>query len=111
MSTTEDQTPAGSILSLLPGKGLVRVCGGGCVHVTYGIVTLDFHLREQFESLLVSLAEHPQQPQEPMHLRHGHALVSFAPEEFDEFTGMIRVAAEELRRLDTFRRLLDGISS
>jgi hypothetical protein len=45
-------------------------------------------------------------------LRHGHALLSFNAEEFQEFSGLVHRALEELRRVDTVRHLLtDGIRS
>lgn len=109
MRTTEVAAPAGSMLALVPGKGLVRICDGGCVHVTYGAVTLDFHLREHFEVLLCQLQRQPAEPTGRMHLRHGHALLTFTAAEYQDFAAMVREAGESLIRLDAVRKLLVGV--
>lgn len=96
----------GVMLAFLPRKGMVRTCRRGCVHLTYGAVTLDFHLPEFFQSLAEAVGESSEAPSGRMHVRHGHALLSFTPEEFAEFAGLVRQAAEELRRLIVVQRLL-----
>jgi hypothetical protein len=111
--TTEQQSPLPSIsLATLPHKGLVRMCPSECIHVTYGAVTLDFHVREHFDRLGEVIDEYAGSPEAGIRLRHGHALLSFNAEEFQEFSGLVHRALEELRRVDTVRHLLtDGIRS
>lgn len=108
MSFTEEAAlPGGVMLAHLPRKGLVRVCHSGCIHVTYGCVTLDFHTRAFFDALVAALHDHPRPALHPVRLRHGHALLQFDPEEFLELSDLLTVASEELLRLDTVRRLCE----
>lgn len=106
----ESQTVSGSpsvVLACLPHKGMVRTCSSGCIHVTYGPITLDFHLPEYFQTLVETVGGR-EEPQERIYLRHGNALLTFSAEEFAEFAGLIRDAAVELDRLNVVRRLLSA---
>ncbi len=96
----------GVMLAFLPQKGMVRTCRRGCVHLTYGAVTLDFHLPEFFQALAEVVGENAEAPTGRMLVRHGHALLSFTPEEYTEFAGLVRRGAEELHRLSVVQRLL-----
>lgn len=110
---TELEKPLPSVsLATLPGKGLVRMCPSGCIHVTYGAVTLDFHAREHFDVLVEVLRTHSLQPEVNIRLRHGHAMLSFLAAEFLEFSELVMRANQELICVDTVRRLItDGARS
>lgn len=95
------------VLATLPGKGLVRMCNPGCIHLTYGCVTLDFHRPEGFERLMHLVREHGE-PDKPAQVQYGHASLQFNAEQFVEFSALIAVAWEHLEQVSVVRRLLAG---
>ncbi|MGV3723868.1 MAG: hypothetical protein ACO1SX_23470 [Actinomycetota bacterium] len=92
-------------LATLPGKGLVRVCGAGCMHVTWGCVTLDFRTESAFLKMARQVQRHDRGLAE-VQLAYGHASLRFTSEGFDEFAGMVAAAAEQLKQIEVVRRLL-----
>lgn len=104
---SETANPSGSItLAHVPRKGLVRMCHSGCIHLTYGCVTLDFHCRQFFDALLEAVTEADRDSGEPIRVRHGQALLCYSPDEFLEFAQLVTDAGRELHQLDAVRRLL-----
>lgn len=93
------------ILATLPGKGLVRMCKPGCVHLTYGCITLDFQRPEGFERLMHLVRSH-EEPQQSTQVQYGHATLQFNAIQFEEFAALIAVAWEHLDQLSVVRRLL-----
>ena len=87
----------------------MRSCHSGCVHVTYGCVTLDFCRPESFDRL-VDLVRRHSLDGHVAEIQYGHASLRFSPDQFEEFAGMIAVASEHLEQLLVVRRLLSGFS-
>lgn len=93
------------VLATLPGKGLVRMCQPGCIHLTYGCVTLDFHRAENFAQLVEVVRAHGE-PDQPAQVQYGHAFLRFSPDQFLEFSALVAVASEHLEQVTVVRRLL-----
>lgn len=101
-------SPGSVTLALAPRKGMVRLCHSGCLHVTFGYVTLDFHRRSDFDHLCHLVLTSTEEG--TVCLKHGHACMCFSPDDFEDFRLLISDAFEELRRLDVVRRLLADLS-
>jgi hypothetical protein len=84
---------------------MVRVCGTGCMHVTWGCVTLDFRTEEAFRRMALLVESHTRGLAE-VQLAYGHASLRFSPEDFDEFSRMVASAVTQLAQIDVVRRLL-----
>lgn len=98
---------ASTILTRMPEKGLARVCPSGCVHLTYGLVTLHFRQPGDFERLAVAVRERQEGgPPGPVHVRYCHATLHFSEAEFEGFARLVQDAARELDRLEVVRLLL-----
>lgn len=96
---------AATVLAALPGKAIIRQCVRGCVHVTYGPVTLDLACGHSFGQLAEKVEQHPRSLGD-VHLQYYHATLRFSREEFDEFCQLVRDASRALKELDVLRRLL-----
>ena len=99
---------ASTILTCIPQRGVARVCPSGCVHVTYGLVTLDFRGRAEFEQLVSAVSgKQALLPQAGrVDVEYRHATLHFTQEEFRQFAGMVTQAAEQLHQVEVVRRLL-----
>jgi hypothetical protein len=86
------------------------MCKPGCIHLTYGCITLDFHRPEGFERLMHLVRSHGQ-PQQTTQVQYGHATLQFNPEQFEELSALIAVAWEHLDQLSVVRRLLADFPS
>lgn len=100
-------TETSTTLATLPGKGLVRSCHSGCVHVTYGCVTLDFCRPEGFDRL-VDLVRRHAPGGGAAEIQYNHVSLRFSREQFEEFAGMVAVASQHLEQLCVVRRMLAG---
>lgn len=86
-------------LATLPGKGLIRVCGTGCTHVTWGRVTLDFRTELAFLKMARQVKSHTRGLAE-VQLAYGHASLRFTADDFDELAGMVAAAAVQRQCAD-----------
>jgi hypothetical protein len=104
MKETE-QAPSGTILAMTPGKGWVRTCNSGCIHVSFGPVTLDFYCRAAFDQFAEQLARY-RVTTKAVELQYCHARLRYTREEFTELRSLVARAVRELAQIDVVRRLL-----
>ena len=107
MAEPQPDPTTSTLLAHAPRKGLARVCRSGCIHLTYGAVTLDFRRRHEFEALVAAVHRQRESgaPGE-VHLRYSYATLHFSETQFQEFAGLVLEAARQLQELEVVQRLL-----
>ena len=110
MESQVEPGPASVVLAHLPHKGLIRQCHSGCIHVTFGCVTLDFHEPQFYAALVEAVRSRAGALETGVQVRHGNAVLCLSCEEFAEFGELVNRAERELRQLEVVRRLVSGES-
>jgi hypothetical protein len=89
-----------TVLSRIADKGFARVCPPGCIHVSYGPITLDF-AREGFETFARMIRRfRGQNLGRVVEVQYDRATLRFAAEEFGEFVSLVLEAHARLACLD-----------
>lgn len=78
--------------------GHVRLCRVGCVHVTYGRVTLHFESEDAFEGMaeLVALEEKGREPGEGLSMSYQWFSVDLDPAHSQSFAALVAHAADAI---------------